>query len=115
MKALVVLLAVAAFSATAQPLVKEGKTVKISPHVYVIPDEQVPMVPNVGIVVGSRATLVVDPGMGPRSGEAVMRETAKVSRNATLYVVNTHFHPEHTTALKAQRLVWRTTSWPTVR
>jgi len=92
-----VLWAVLSSPAAAQPLVKEGRTVKISPHVYVIPDELVPMVPNVGIVVGSRATLVVDPGMGRRSGEAVLREAAKLSRNTELYIVNTHFHPEHTT------------------
>src|SRR4051812_43955799 len=79
------------------PVVKEGKTVKISPHVYVIPDELVPQVPNVGIVVGSKATLVVDPGMGLLSGQAIAREVAKVSRNSELYIVNTHFHPEHTT------------------
>jgi glyoxylase-like metal-dependent hydrolase (beta-lactamase superfamily II) len=70
----------------APPFVKEGKTVRLSEHVFAIPDERVPMVPNVGIVVGKRATLVVDPGMGARSGEIVMREVAKVSRN-----------PEHTT------------------
>jgi glyoxylase-like metal-dependent hydrolase (beta-lactamase superfamily II) len=79
------------------PVVKEGKTVKISQHVYVIPDEHVPQVPNVGIIVGSKATLVVDPGMGLLSGQAVAREVAKVSRNADVYIVNTHFHPEHTT------------------
>src|SRR5690349_15462280 len=39
------------------PIVKEGTTIKISPHVYVIPDENTRGVPNVGIVVGSRATL----------------------------------------------------------
>jgi glyoxylase-like metal-dependent hydrolase (beta-lactamase superfamily II) len=79
------------------PLVKPGTTVKLSPHVYVIPDQHVPMVPNVGIVVGKRATLVIDPGMGRRNGEVVLHEVEKVSRNAELYIVNTHFHPEHTT------------------
>jgi glyoxylase-like metal-dependent hydrolase (beta-lactamase superfamily II) len=79
------------------PVVREGTTVKVSEHVYAIPDERVPMVPNVGIVVGKLATLIVDPGMGARSGEAVMRETGKVSRNRDLYLVTTHFHPEHTT------------------
>jgi glyoxylase-like metal-dependent hydrolase (beta-lactamase superfamily II) len=83
--------------ASAQPVVKEGRTVKISQHVHVIPDELVPMVPNVGIVVGTRATLIVDPGMGRRSGEIVLREVGKLSRNAEIYIVNTHFHPEHTT------------------
>jgi glyoxylase-like metal-dependent hydrolase (beta-lactamase superfamily II) len=85
------------FCAAAQPVVKEGRTVKISEHVFVIPDELVAMVPNVGIVVGTRATLVVDPGMGLRSGEAVLREMAKLTANSELYIVNTHFHPEHTT------------------
>jgi glyoxylase-like metal-dependent hydrolase (beta-lactamase superfamily II) len=89
--------AAAAQDAPPVPLVKEGKTVKVSQHVYVIPDEHVPMVPNVGIVVGNRATLVIDPGMGTRSGEVVLREVSKVSRNAELFVANTHFHPEHTT------------------
>jgi glyoxylase-like metal-dependent hydrolase (beta-lactamase superfamily II) len=83
--------------AQVQPIVKEGRTVKVSPHVYLIPDEKVGMVPNVGIIVGSRATLVVDPGMGAKSGEAVLREVEKVRRGKLLYVVNTHFHPEHTT------------------
>ena len=87
--------------ATAQsstsPIVKEGKTVKISPHVYVIPDELVPLVPNVGIVVGSRTTMIIDPGLGLASGQAVAREVAKVSGKNELMIVNTHFHPEHTT------------------
>ena len=82
---------------TDMPIVAAGKTVKISPNVYVIPDEARRGVPNVGIVVGSRATLVVDPGMGLRSGQAVLREVEKVSKGTELYIVNTHFHPEHTT------------------
>ena len=40
------------------PLVKEHTTVRVSTHVYVIPDGNVPLVPNVGIIVGSRGTLV---------------------------------------------------------
>ena len=79
------------------PIVKEGKTIKVSPHVYLIPDEKIGMVPNVGIVVGKHATLVIDPGMGLKSGEAVLREMEKISKNKTVYLVNTHFHPEHTT------------------
>ena len=79
------------------PLVKAGNTVKISEHVFVIPDQLAAMVPNVGIIVGRRATLVVDPGMGVASGQIVLREVAKVSQNKEIYIVNTHFHPEHTT------------------
>ena len=83
------------------PLVKEGVTVKVADHTFVIPDGNVGLVPNVGIVVGSRATLVVDPGLGKRNGETVLREVAKVSRNAEVYIASTHFHAEHTTGYLA--------------
>jgi glyoxylase-like metal-dependent hydrolase (beta-lactamase superfamily II) len=77
------------------PLVKEGATEKISDHVYVIPDGSVPLVPNVTIVVGTRTTFVVDTGLGARNAEIVLREVAKVSKNADLALATTHFHPEH--------------------
>jgi glyoxylase-like metal-dependent hydrolase (beta-lactamase superfamily II) len=112
MRRLVALLVVALFVVTTHiaaqrggpapdPLVKEGITVKVAPHTYVIPDQNVGLVPNVGIVVGSRATLVIDPGLGRRNGEAVLREVAKVSKNAELYIASTHFHAEHTTGYVA--------------
>jgi glyoxylase-like metal-dependent hydrolase (beta-lactamase superfamily II) len=83
------------------PLVRENATVKVAAHTYVIPDNNVGLVPNVGIVVGTRATLVIDPGLGRRNGETVLREVAKVSRNAELYIASTHFHAEHTTGYVA--------------
>jgi glyoxylase-like metal-dependent hydrolase (beta-lactamase superfamily II) len=92
------LVGVAALSAQTpppQPVIRENATVKISEHVHVIPDGNVPLVPNVGFVVGSRAALVVDTGMGLSNGQRVVRELAKVSTHKALYVVSTHFHPEH--------------------
>lgn len=83
------------------PLVQANKTIKVSEHVYAIPDGRVNLVPNIGIVVGSRATLVIDAGMGPRNGEVVLRELAKVSKNSDLYFTTTHFHPEHVTGVQA--------------
>ena len=76
-------------------LVRDGITVKISEHVYVIPDQNMGLVPNIGIVVGSRATLVVDTGLGPVNAQTVLREVAKVSQGSGLYIVSTHYHPEH--------------------
>jgi glyoxylase-like metal-dependent hydrolase (beta-lactamase superfamily II) len=99
----VLLAALCAFPVAAQreytgvPIVAEGKTIRISPSVYVIPDENRRGVPNVGIIIGSRATLIVDPGMGLKSGEAILRETAKIAKGTEIYIVNTHFHPEHST------------------
>lgn len=79
----------------APPLIKEGITTKVAAHTFVIPDGNVGLVPNVGIVVGTRATLVIDTGLGPKNGETVMREVRKVSPHMELYLVTTHFHPEH--------------------
>jgi glyoxylase-like metal-dependent hydrolase (beta-lactamase superfamily II) len=79
----------------APPYVQEGKTTKISEHVWVIPDGRVNLVPNIGIIAGGKATLVVDSGMGPRNGEVTLREVRKISPNAPLYLTTTHFHPEH--------------------
>ena len=94
--------------AAAPPLVRENATVKLSEHVWAIPDFNVGLVPNVGIVVGSKATLVVDTGLGPRNGETIVREMKKVSTNADVYVVLTHYHPEHSlgaAAFKGAKLV----------
>src|ERR1700730_228549 len=83
------------------PLVQENKTIKVSEHVYMIPDGRVNLVPNIGFIVGTRSTLIVDAGMGPRNGQTVMREVAKVSKNTDLYFTTTHFHPEHMTGVQA--------------
>jgi len=79
----------------APPLVRENATVKLTDHVWAIPDFNVGLVPNVGIIVGSKATLVVDTGLGPRNGETIVREMKRISRNADVFVVTTHYHPEH--------------------
>lgn len=89
--------AIAQTPATTPPasLVREGVTEKITPHVWAIPDGSAPAVPNVGIIVGSKAVLVVDTGMGPRNGQTVLKEVAKVGAGKPIYIVTTHVHPEH--------------------
>ena|SRR5579863_196702 len=72
------------------PLLEENST-RVSDHVYAIVG-----FPNVAIVVGSRATLVVDTGLGPRNGATVMRVVKKLSTNQKLFLTTTHFHVEHT-------------------
>jgi glyoxylase-like metal-dependent hydrolase (beta-lactamase superfamily II) len=91
-----------AFDAAAQPpeaasapLFKQDARTKVSEHVHVILDEDRAFVTNSGIVAGSKATLVIDTGMGRRNGEILLGEVRKVSNNTELYVTATHFHPEH--------------------
>src|SRR5580658_1025306 len=71
------------------PLLSEN-TVKVSDHVWAIMGW-----PNIGIVVGENATLVVDTGLGPRNGATVARVAKKLAPNNKLYLTTTHFHPEH--------------------
>jgi glyoxylase-like metal-dependent hydrolase (beta-lactamase superfamily II) len=76
-------------------IVREGVTEQLTNHVWAIPDGGASLVPNVGIVVGSKAVLVIDTGMGTRNGDTVLRETMKVSGGRPIYIVTTHVHPEH--------------------
>jgi glyoxylase-like metal-dependent hydrolase (beta-lactamase superfamily II) len=77
------------------PIVKVEGLRQISPRVHIIPDNSVPMVPNVGYVVGDRAVLVIDTGLGPPNGAAVYEVAKKLAGTKPLYLVTTHVHPEH--------------------
>jgi len=77
------------------PIVKVDGLHQISPHIHIIPDNSVPAVPNVGFVVGDRAALVIDTGLGPPNGAAVYEVAKKLAGTKALYLVTTHVHPEH--------------------
>ena len=46
----------------------------ISPTAVAVARQRCAGFPNVAIVVGTRATVVVDTGMGPRNGAVVLRD-----------------------------------------
>jgi glyoxylase-like metal-dependent hydrolase (beta-lactamase superfamily II) len=75
--------------------VVQGDPVEVSDGVFVIPDHRVPLVPNVGLVVGDTAVLVIDTGLGPRNGARVLAEARRLAAGRPLYLTTTHFHPEH--------------------
>jgi glyoxylase-like metal-dependent hydrolase (beta-lactamase superfamily II) len=77
------------------PIVKVEGLRQISAHVHIIPDNSVPLVPNIGYVVGDRAVLVIDTGLGPRNGAAVYEVAKKLAGTKALFLVTTHVHPEH--------------------
>jgi glyoxylase-like metal-dependent hydrolase (beta-lactamase superfamily II) len=94
--ALSVVLTLAALPAAGQvahmrePILGESTT-KISDHVW-----EITGFPNVAIIVGSRATLVVDTGLGAKNGATVARVAARLAPgNSKLFLTSTHFHPEH--------------------
>jgi glyoxylase-like metal-dependent hydrolase (beta-lactamase superfamily II) len=79
-----------------QPLLSEDNLKRVSDHVSVIEG-----FPNVVFVIGSRATLVVDTGLGERNGATVMRAEQKLAKGPVLYLTTTHYHSEHTTGEQA--------------
>jgi glyoxylase-like metal-dependent hydrolase (beta-lactamase superfamily II) len=80
----------------AQPLVSEDTLTQVSEHVYVLAG-----FPNIGIVVGSRGTLVIDTGLGARNGATVVGVAQKLAKGPKLYLTNTHYHSEHTAGEQA--------------
>lgn len=72
-----------------QPILGD-EIAKVSDHVWAIMGW-----PNIGIIVGREATLVVDTGLGPRNGETIARVAKKLAPGNRLYLTTTHFHPEH--------------------
>jgi glyoxylase-like metal-dependent hydrolase (beta-lactamase superfamily II) len=93
MKIITLLLALGLLAGTYaqnQPILGED-TVKVSEHVWAIMG-----FPNVGIVVGGNATLVVvDTGLGPLNGATVAKVAKKLAPQNKLYLTTTHVHPEH--------------------
>ncbi len=81
--ALTLLLSTAGLAQSHDPKLGENTT-KISDHVWAIMG-----FPNIAIVVGSRATLVVDTGLGPKNGATVARVAAKLAPN------NSKLFPHH--------------------
>jgi glyoxylase-like metal-dependent hydrolase (beta-lactamase superfamily II) len=87
---LVFLTTAGAYAQMGSMLVGENTT-KISDHVWAIMG-----FPNIAIVVGNGATLVVDTGMGAKNGAIVAGIAAKLARaNHKVFLTTTHFHPEH--------------------
>lgn len=82
------------------PVISDAAAQEIAARVYVIPDGRVPLVPNIGIVVGEREALVVDTGMGLANGRRVLARARSLTDKPLILTV-THFHPEHGYGAKA--------------
>src|SRR5438128_2640987 len=78
----------------AAPIVS-GEPVAVSEGVYVISDNRVPIVPNIGIVVGDSATLVIDTGLGRDNGAYVLEHARRLAGGGQVYVATTHVDPGH--------------------
>jgi hypothetical protein len=77
------------------PLIDARFPCEIAEDVWIIPDRRIFLVPNVGIVVGKKAALVIDCGLGPQCGQHVLAAVEKIAPGRQLILTQTHAHPEH--------------------
>lgn len=91
----------AGLSASAQeidlrpPTVDASDPKEVADGVWIIPDRRIWLVPNIGIVLGRDAALVIDCGLGPANGEQVLELARRLAGPRRLLLTLTHFHPEH--------------------
>ncbi len=85
------------------PNVDPSGLTALAEGVWLIPDRRIPLVPNVGIVEGENAVLVIDTGMGPTNGELVLGAAQRIAAGRPLTLTLTHFHPEHAFGAQAFR------------
>src|SRR5215472_10817786 len=76
------------------PIVRVEGSGRSPPHPY-HPRQQRPFCANVGFVIGDCAALVIETGLSTRNGAAVYKVAKKLARAKALYLITTHFHPEH--------------------
>jgi glyoxylase-like metal-dependent hydrolase (beta-lactamase superfamily II) len=79
----------------ADPIVEPAHAQEIARDVVVIPNRNVDLVPNIGLIGGTEAVLVVDTGLGPRNARKVLEFATSYAAGRRLYLTTTHFHPEH--------------------
>ncbi|MEV0476570.1 MBL fold metallo-hydrolase [Streptomyces prunicolor] len=77
------------------PVVHITEVRELDRDLVVVPDGRVQLVPNIGVIGGRDAVLVVETGLGPRNAEKVLEFATEYARGRRLYLTTTHFHPEH--------------------
>ncbi|MEU4194171.1 MBL fold metallo-hydrolase [Kribbella sp. NPDC026611] len=79
----------------ADPAVHVANVTEVASDVLVIPNDNGDLVPNIGIICGTDAVLVVDTGLGNANAVEVLDLAARVAGRRRIYLTTTHFHPEH--------------------
>jgi hypothetical protein len=62
------------------PVVEITGLQELAPGLVVVPDRHIPLVPNIGVIAGTRSVLVVDTGLSPRNAEKVLTFAADYAK-----------------------------------
>ncbi len=77
------------------PIVQIAEVSELARDLVVIPNRNVQLVPNIGVIGGIESVLVIDTGMGPTNATKVLDFASDYAHGRKLYLTSTHFHPEH--------------------
>lgn len=77
------------------PVVVAEHVQELARDLVVIPNRNVQLVPNIGIIGGRHSVLVVETGLGPSNARRVLEFADQFARGRRIYLTTTHFHPEH--------------------
>ncbi|GAA2024034.1 MBL fold metallo-hydrolase [Catenulispora yoronensis] len=77
------------------PEVRTAGAEELARDLVVVPNHNVQLVPNIGVIGGSHSVLVVDTGLGTENAEEVLAFAREYAKGRKLYLTSTHFHPEH--------------------
>ncbi len=76
---------------------KEGRLTRLSERVYVdLVEAGGEAVSNSGIVILDESVLVFDTHFTPEAGLELLEAISAVTRKPVRYIINSHFHPDHT-------------------
>ncbi|NUP49234.1 MAG: MBL fold metallo-hydrolase [Catenulispora sp.] len=79
----------------ADPEVRIEGAQDVARDLVVVPNRDVQLVPNIGVIGGTHSVLVVDTGLGAENAQKVLAFAREYAKGRKLYLTSTHFHPEH--------------------
>lgn len=77
------------------PTVDTRFPAEMAPGIFLVPDKRIPLVPNIGIIVGTESALVIDCGLDIGNAENVLRLARALAPGRRIILTVTHAHPEH--------------------
>lgn len=75
--------------------IRDGVYAMVPANADQLSPKGVPLATTSGIIVGTRASLVVDTMLNKRLAETVLKEVRKLTKGAPTYALNTSYHGDH--------------------
>ena len=68
------------------PVVEITGVTEVARDLVVVPNRHIDLVPNIGVIGGTRSVLIVETGLGPRNAEKILTFAADYAKGRRLYL-----------------------------